>query len=143
VRRVCTKCKVEKDISEFHRWSQGPDGYHYHCKSCKASYRKRYDAQPRVTMSSREYQLIRKYGVTLDAYNEMFESQGGVCAVCARPETRLNRSGDIAPLAVDHNHNTGEVRGLLCRDCNIAIGHANEDITRLTKMIQYLVEGGI
>ncbi len=52
----------------------------------------------------------------------MFAEQGGVCAVCGQPERRRNSKGGIRRLSVDHDHATGEVRALLCHDCNTALG---------------------
>lgn len=59
--------------------------------------------------------LRREYGITLEQYRAMFEAQAGACAICGKPE-----NGRV--LAIDHNHETGEVRGLLCGTCNLALG---------------------
>lgn len=67
------------------------------------------------------YRLKKYYGITLTQYNEMFEKQNGVCAICGKPETATNQYG-LVKLAVDHNHLTGAVRGLLCGKCNKALG---------------------
>jgi hypothetical protein len=72
-----------------------------------------------------------RYGITLDRYNEMLETQGGVCAMCGEPETAVhNKSDKVMALAVNHDHaccpgsgSCGEcVRGLLCRRCNFDLG---------------------
>jgi len=74
--------------------------------------------------------LYRLHRLTKDEYEELVRKQKGVCAICEQPpRTRL---------CVDHNHITGEVRGLLCHRCNSAIGHAQDDVTILRKMIRYL-----
>ena len=67
-------------------------------------------------------QALRRYKLTPEAYARMLEAQGGVCAVCHRPETQLRVNGDVKRLAVDHDHETGKVRGLLCHKCNRALG---------------------
>ena len=67
----------------------------------------------------------------------MYEQQNGVCAICGKPETKV-QYGKIQPLTVDHNHETGKVRGLLCFNCNIAIGKLKDDIVLLEKAIDYL-----
>lgn len=59
--------------------------------------------------------LLRKYGITEQRYNEMLDAQGGVCAICERPPKGR-------PLTVDHCHDTGVIRGLLCGCCNSALG---------------------
>lgn len=77
--------------------------------------------------------LLRKYGINLKEYNELVLSQNNKCAICKQEE--LGKS-----LAVDHNHETGEVRGLLCEDCNRGIGILKEDIKRLSAAIEYLIK---
>lgn len=98
-------------------------------KAKKAAYDKaRYN--PRA---SKDRHLRRSYGITIKDYDKMFESQGGTCAICGRPETAKGRS-----LAVDHSHDTGEVRGLLCHACNTSIGKFRENREWLLKAIKYL-----
>ena len=65
----------------------------------------------------RNRDFVVKYGITIDDYYRMFDEQGGVCAVCFRPPNAGRR------MAVDHDHNTGAIRGLLCNSCNLALGH--------------------
>lgn len=77
--------------------------------------------------------LRYKYGINLIKYNEMLTEQNGVCKIC------LNKSN--VRLSVDHCHITGMVRGLLCRTCNLGIGHLNENINNLYRAIDYLTEG--
>lgn len=93
----------------------------------KAAYR----AMPKHKDKRRDTLLRQQFGITLDDYNVMLEAQGGVCAIC----------GNIDPvrsLAVDHCHETGKVRGLLCRDCNQGLGLYRDNITRLHKAAEYL-----
>jgi hypothetical protein len=85
----------------------------------------------------RRAELRRKFGLSLEDYNAMLEEQGGVCAICAQPETAI-RQGRVLPLAVDHNHKTGALRGLLCTACNIGIGSLAESTERLNAAIAYL-----
>ena len=67
----------------------------------------------------------------------MKKAQGGKCAICREKETRKRR-GRIARLSVDHDHSTGDIRGLLCTRCNTAIGLLEDDITLLKNAIDYL-----
>jgi hypothetical protein len=83
------------------------------------------------------YSLKKGYGISLETYNEMLEQQGHVCAICGKPE-QIVAKGRIKALAVDHNHATGEVRGLLCQACNKALGLLQDDVSLFTKSIQYL-----
>ena len=85
----------------------------------------------------RKAELVRNFGITLDTYNEMKDAQGGVCAICKQPET-LSHKGTLRSLAVDHNHKTGEVRGLLCGRCNRAIGSFKEDTEIMQSAVAYI-----
>lgn len=83
--------------------------------------------------------LKKKYGISLETYNELKESQQHVCAICGLPETAIDyRTKKIRDLAVDHNHDTGEIRGLLCTRCNTAIGLLQDDVVLLANAISYL-----
>ena len=83
-----------------------------------------------------DYQLKRYYNITLDQYNVLFNKQNGCCAICGIHQNNLKRK-----LHVDHNHESGEIRGLLCINCNLALGHVNDNINTLSKMISYLTKG--
>jgi hypothetical protein len=87
----------------------------------------------------REYQLFKRFGVTLDDYKKMLEQQNGVCAICGKEEVVIDvRTKKVRVLCVDHDHQTGKVRGLLCSKCNQAIGLMSDDIKILLKAIKYL-----
>lgn len=78
------------------------------------------------------------YNITLADYDEMLEAQGGKCAICGRtPEEEGRR------LSVDHDHKTGQVRGLLCRNCNAALGFFQDDFHLLRRAINYLDIGDV
>ena len=81
--------------------------------------------------------LKKRYGVTLEWYRETFSKQNGVCAICEQPETAKIRGKGIA-MAVDHCHTTGKVRGLLCTQCNRALGLFRDDKDNLVRAISYL-----
>lgn len=83
--------------------------------------------------------LLERYGITINDYESMLSEQNYVCAICEQPETRIDpRTGNIIRLAVDHCHTTGIVRGLLCSRCNLGIGHFEDDIPRLLRIVEYL-----
>jgi hypothetical protein len=81
--------------------------------------------------------LRRTYGITIEEWDAMFTEQGGLCAICHRPET-ATLHGVVKRLAVDHDHITGTVRGLLCQNCNRAIGLLGHDPARLRQAAEYL-----
>lgn len=73
----------------------------------------------------------------------MLEKQKGLCAICNKPETKTHaRSKEVMPLSVDHCHATNRVRGLLCSQCNLMLGLAEDDIAKLQQAIGYLSDGG-
>jgi NMD protein affecting ribosome stability and mRNA decay len=81
-----------------------------------------------------------KMGLPEDAYETMFEAQKGVCAICGNPEKVRNgrRRGGYKKMAMDHDHKTGKVRGLLCQMCNQGLGSFKDSPDLLTKAIKYL-----
>lgn len=83
---------------------------------------------------AKDTKLRRTFGISLADYVLMLAAQGGVCAICKRPETRKRR----AYLAVDHDHETGRVRGLLCSACNAGMGHFDDSPRLLVAAAQYL-----
>ena len=84
--------------------------------------------------------LMLRYGIDLDQYEWLLEQNSGVCRLCRRPETRKSRSKTVpvASLCVDHDSETGLIRGLLCNGCNVGIGSFKHDIERLQAAIKYL-----
>ena len=85
----------------------------------------------------RDIKLRACYDITLGDYKRMFSEQQGLCAICGNPEVSKWRN-KIKPLAVDHNHETGEIRQLLCQKCNIGISQFGENIGYLANAISYL-----
>ncbi len=77
--------------------------------------------------------MRRIYKLTPDAYWKLSEKQGGKCRICDKPE-----QGRRGLLHVDHNHTTGEIRGLLCQPCNLALGHFKDRVDLLESAILYL-----
>jgi hypothetical protein len=124
--KKCTKCLLVKDTTEFSE-SKSEKGYkQYHCKVCNKEYRKLRKEE------SKDYQLKRKFGISLELYNELLKEQEYSCKIC-KLECKSGRS-----LAVDHDHKTGEVRGLLCMCCNRALGLFKDDVFFLEESIKYL-----
>ncbi len=105
----------------------------------KAEYMRKWQAASRAANPDygKDADLRRNYGVTLEWYRAKFDEQGGVCAICAQEETAVIRGKRIS-LAVDHCHDTGKVRGLLCRACNNAIGAMKHDPNLLKAAVAYL-----
>ena len=101
---------------------------YYECGTLTRRYRLRQQSKPGYT---RKEALRRKYGMTLDAYDELYALAGGACEICRDP---------LPILHVDHNHDSGEVRGLLCPPCNKGLGHFKDNPAILTQAIEYLTK---
>jgi hypothetical protein len=140
----CTKCGEVKPLSEFYKNKRQSSGLNPSCKACKGKYYKGYLSSNREKVNARNkayreanpdwytnQMLKNSYNLTVSEYTEMLNAQNGVCAVCGG-----NNKGKR--LAVDHDHKTGAVRGLLCFKCNVALGFINDSPIVAERMITYL-----
>ena len=108
------------------------------CKSCNVVEVKEYAKAntDKVKQTQRRSKLKQNYGITEEQYNIMLERQNHCCAICDRHEDQFTKR-----LAVDHNHATGEIRGLLCAYCNHRVIGRHRDGTLLRKMADYVDSG--
>lgn len=162
--KVCSKCGLTKPATtEFFSRRTG-DKLRPECKSCQSEYRCAYGRRKRaelnasaakyraanreslaaksadyhaslprdvVSARNRAYALLHEYGITVGQYDALLAGQGGVCALCERPpKTKL--------LGVDHDHETGVVRGLLCVSCNTSLGRLGDNEQGLLKALAYV-----
>lgn len=144
--KQCSKCKVVRPITDFHKQSDKKDGLRSHCKICTNEKNlSRYHKCPKTKnshhMASRRHSLWKKYGMTLEQYDEMLFEQGGSCSICKSTKpwgfvAKPKRAKDF--FCVDHDHTTGEVRGLLCQPCNIGLGSFKDNPDYLRMAIKYL-----
>jgi hypothetical protein len=164
VSKKCRICGEVKELTEFHRATGMRDGRRNECKACfrklwKARYEDperrrqairrvqqwreanpdRYAEQKREWKSSgrqaaafRRWYLKKTYGLTVADYEQMLVAQGGGCAICGEV------ASDGQSLHVDHCHDTGRVRGLLCFNCNAGLGMFDHDGARLGAAAAYL-----
>lgn len=158
----CTKCGVEQPLDNFYKAQGTRDGLRGDCKLCfKARAKERYPlvrdkaiarakqwridnierhrevqrarrTRPEVKARDRAGHLKRKFGITLETYDELLTKQHGVYAICGRSPR------DDISLHVDHEHGTGRVRGLLCFRCNNALGDFDDDPLRLLQALAYV-----
>lgn len=92
----------------------------------------------------KERSLKRFHNMTLLEYRKLHVAQGGVCAICGKEEFVINpRTGVPRELAVDHCHETGETRGLLCTNCNKGVGHFKDNIKIMEQAINYLLNNRV
>lgn len=160
--RTCTQCHESKPVERFAKSKNGRGGLHTWCKSCKAAsarawhsahreHRRDYDqARYRANgdtvremarrwhRENRERSLEnkRKWKLGLHRLTDadkarMHEAQGGACAICRKPL-------EVHSMKVDHNHQTGKIRGLLCHHCNVGAGHFFDSASLLRAAADYL-----
>ena len=141
--KTCSICLIEKPLSDF--YADKRRGHSSRCKLCNkdkvnewrtknrdsynAAERKRYAESPKKW----ERHLRSKYGISASDYASRLTSQGGVCAICKVDPEKIDQT-----LAVDHDHATGEVRGLLCAECNRMLGCAKDRPEVLVNGADYL-----
>ena len=157
-KKICCKCKKEKEIKYFTRDKSSKSGYTYDCKECRKikdttwsrnnpdkvkarndkrkSERKEFYQSEKGVKSSRRTHLKMKYGLELTEYEKMNEEQNGLCLICGQPE-QCSRNKF---LAVDHCHETNNIRGLLCSNCNRALGLFKDSVEILKNAINYLIK---
>ena len=135
--RECSQCGKFKPWNQFHVRRDLSTGRASSCKAC----RKKYTRENMKNGTIRNNELQRKYGITLEEYERMASSQGDACAICGTTEKGTAR-GRVRYWSVDHNHETGDVRALLCQKCNAFLGLANDDPTILQRGINYLKQHG-
>jgi len=133
--KICKWCGEEKPLSDYHKNRQTKDGKHTLCKPCNSKKASKWREENPDRAKALDYQ--KKYNLSLDDFNEMKTSCGGLCEICKCPEDSAPRG----TLFVDHCHRTGEVRGLLCLHCNNLLGASRDDTTVLRGAIKYLERG--
>jgi hypothetical protein len=135
--KTCTKCGLSLPIDSFSSYKyKGDTRLRARCKNCRTDDQKeRYSKNPDV---HRGYLYKQKYGITLEQYDQMVVEQEGVCLICDT-DTPM---GHHKRFVVDHNHTSGEVRGLLCSKCNSGLGCFSDNPNTLLKAAQYLLSKG-
>ena len=122
----CPDCGLWKSLDDFPRNKRTASGRAVYCKPC-------HNARGRETLerlygNSRHYHLKRRYGIGADDFDALVVQQGGVCAICGRE----------APEHVDHSHESGAVRGILCFNCNGGLGQFKDSVDSLVNAVAYL-----
>lgn len=151
--KSCSKCGELKSLEDFSPNKKMRDGRQSSCRDCSAAQLRRYrkdhpdkakeaDARHRATVRHgdyrREQRLRTVYGLTVDDYNAMLDRQNGTCAICDGPPKGPGSQYGRFRFHVDHCHETNKVRGLLCGNCNTAIGLLGDDLKRFWAAIDYL-----
>jgi len=150
--RTCNKCGVEAftkdDLEIFQRANGGRFGRANMCKQCAVTKTiKNKNARPPMTeeqeaqyrKSQRKWHLKKTYNLTLKDYDIMLTEQHNCCKIC-KCKAYSERNAFREHLVVDHCHLTGDVRGLLCHQCNVALGGFKDDLELLEKALNYLTQ---
>lgn len=132
--KPCKQCEAVLPLDAFSKNAGCRYGVDSRCRECKKANRHE------TRLADVDRRLMKTYGLSLVDYRLLQLAQGDVCKICGEKETDMIH-GKVKNLAVDHDHASGEVRGLLCARCNRAIGLMNDDVQRLLSAADYL--GGI
>lgn len=127
----CRGCGEAKVLEAFHQRPHRFDGRESCCRACKSERSRIKNSDPLKKRRNREVKLRAKYGIGVEDVETMLAEQGGRCAICRRSE-------GAERFHVDHDHETGAVRSLLCLQCNALLGHCREDPSVLHAAVEYL-----
>jgi hypothetical protein len=165
--KICAKCKQDKPLSEYTKTKCNKSGLVARCCNCVNAaqkvwrdthpekgreYNRRWtERNPNFKKKEKfftyEYQreaylrlgrsrvLMQKYGITADEFDSMLAAQGGGCAICARKDS----GAPDRVMSVDHCHESGKIRGILCHYCNVGLGNFQDDPDRIMTAVAYLL----
>jgi hypothetical protein len=133
--KSCTKCGKDYKFFPKRKLIRGGEELCQKCRKCHSSknYYKKQILNEELKDRYRDNVYKSKYNFSLAQYNNLFNEQEGCCAICNKHQIQLDKR-----LAVDHNHETEETRGLLCMDCNTSLGKFKDSIEILQRAIEYL-----
>ena len=133
VHKKCYRCKKVKQLSEFTKDVGQRDGHNGCCKSCASEKYKICTAKngSYIKIRSRDQNYLNKYGLEKGGYDKLLKKQSSRCGICGFPPI-------LKTLVVDHCHETGKVRGLLCDNCNKGIGFLRDDPDMLRSAIAWI-----
>lgn len=145
----CPDCSITKSRDEYWRCAKASDGLQTYCKPCQRTRNERWmknnpesraaiRRRARKPAQDRNGHLLRTFGITSEQFDEMLAGQGGRCAIC-----RTDEPGGKGNFHVDHCHDTGVIRGLLCTRCNQGLGYFGDDPNMLGRAIDYLASVGV
>lgn len=124
--KFCNKCNSIQPLENWNSHKTRSTGLQAYCKTCEKEYKKKYTVE-----NKEKYKELKRrwvYGLPLGSYDKMLEEQNNKCAICMERKS----------LVIDHDHKTGNVRGLLCMSCNSALGKFKDSELILASAIRYL-----
>jgi hypothetical protein len=131
--KKCSRCKTVKPFSDFNIARDKADGHKPWCRSCSSKIQK----ARWLAGHDRDRHFRKKFGVTLAEFEQMLKDQDGRCAICGTTEPS-GRISFLCNFHIDHCHKAGNVRGLLCSNCNRGLGYFADNPEFLQKAIEYL-----
>jgi hypothetical protein len=132
--KICTECGIEKPLDAFHRRYERPCGYRSKCAACVNKHRKRhYEADKKSGKLKEQIWARSNINISYEEYIEKYNDVDGCCEICGT---------QFDVLCVDHNHDNGEIRGLLCTKCNLGLENLKESEEVLVNAIKYLAKYG-
>lgn len=121
--KACTKCHQTKPMTEFYK-ARSATGKQSWCKSCP---------KEAANAGFKDWKLRKYYGINAEQFRDLHDKQNGLCAICNRPNVTDKQS-----LSVDHCHKTLKVRGLLCANCNRALGLMQDNPMLMERAASYI-----
>lgn len=151
MQKICTKCKLTKDLTDFQANFRHPTGYGPLCKECNRLRLREYFLNNKIKVNQQrrdnrkkwspefklKYQVlnVERYGILYSDYLQMLENCNNKCVICHRDFDRSTRTNTPH---IDHDHKTGKIRDLLCGKCNSILGYCNDNIEILQRAVSYL-----
>lgn len=128
--KTCKECQQVKSIENFyiHKVEKGKSYFKARCRTCC---KELYANDPVIKKYRKENKLKKRYGISLETYQDMKNTQNNLCAICDSPQ-------EGRELCVDHCHSSGKVRQLLCTRCNLILGRMGDDVGLFERCILYL-----
>lgn len=115
----CRHCKLDLPLHRFHKDKKTPNGLYHTCRSCRSKYRRLID-------------------MSESKYKEILASQNNQCAICGKDANEFKTS-----LNVDHDYQTEKIRGLLCTNCNMGLGHFKDSLSNLHRALMYIAKHNV
>lgn len=137
--KICNKCGVEKKLDEFYLKGNKHSEYRNTCKECWDNYTKIYKTRDYFIKNKTNinYSYKTKYGITYQQKQELILKQNNKCLCCGVDFETIRR---LQHICIDHDHITGVIRGVLCNNCNTALGLLHEDLERVKKLEIYIIK---
>lgn len=130
--KKCSSCKELKYLKDFSKNKNRPDGHHQQCKECRSKYKPSPAAKERHKLYLKQWNRYKVSGFTQEDFDNKLKEQDYKCAICGTSDS------GVMDFHADHDHKTGQKRGVLCHKCNTGLGLLKDDVDILCSAIEYL-----